>query len=198
MKADYKIPFRINDKGLVEFEIDYRPSFRDWKELHKGKHGYLTYSIVESHAEFYQHKYYRGYLLDPYAAACYDGDTAKAHRELKEKYLFVECNDPAQVPKRVRARAREYYERFQVKETGQVLTMMVGYTPSTGDITRKEFRDYILKVEEFVRDKIAVTQEGLSWRIRAMGAPDDTSMLFVPEASGDAAASQIQPDEGRP
>ena len=117
----------------------------------EGKAFEATVEPAKQSAAWYQHKYYRGYLLEAIAAESFTGDTDEAHWFLKDKFLKYPATSWADIPQKHR---KNVYPMFRetVNGDGEIAREMYAYIVSTSAITQAEFKDYIRKVEAFSAD----------------------------------------------
>lgn len=133
-------------------EIKYLDSFKErlaeFKKQNEGKGGEIIVSIFEKDIEYHRHKYYRGFILPEIADAAFDGDQFEAHIAMKRKFMYTAVSRLADIPSKHRGRCIIDQEKI-INAEGKEEIKTVGYMPSMGDISDKEAREYILKVEAF-------------------------------------------------
>ena len=110
----------------------------------------ISVKPVSQDARYWQHKFYRGYLIPAIAAESFDGIEAKAHYELKKMLLFVQVSSWEEIPSKHRDKCTPLLRQTVVD--GEVKDELYAYIPSTANLTKKEFEDYIKKVEVLATD----------------------------------------------
>ena len=134
------------------------------KKLQKYNNHIVEVEIkLKDDAEYWQHKYYRGYLLP--AIANHIGEVPSiVHIYLKYKYLLEIVDNVEQIPKKYLtkgiyvAKARDIISmKLQCAEyiAGTIIVhddndIITGYIPSLATIDKGEFNDYILQCESFL------------------------------------------------
>jgi hypothetical protein len=151
-RTEIEVPFRIDSGGSVHYLKDYKDMLNEFRDFNRNKKGVVIYRIDPETTQHYQHKYYRGYLVPPLARESFSDDESDAHDYLKEKFLFFPVKKTSDIPEKYRSRCNKYYHYTFDKETGEEKRTIVGFTPSTGDLTKDEFKQYIKKVELFIND----------------------------------------------
>lgn len=116
--------------------------------------------------EYWQHKYYRGYLLPAIADAMGERDTSKVHLFLKAKYLMQSVTDVGEIPKS-KLRRGIYAANLQdvismsipltTYVTGAVIVSdrdgnLCGYIPSLALVTFEEMKNYIYDCEKWLTE----------------------------------------------
>jgi len=157
--------FRIQN-GQFIFLNRNEDDFQQFLKDNEGKRGVREYRIEEDSVKHSQHKYYRGYLIPPIARECFDGDEYRTHLEMKKIFLFRDVRDYGEIPEKHKARCIPIW---RTNPDGEEI--IIGYLPSTGDVTRKEMNEYILNVEQFSFEMAmnAIPPEGIEIRNRAFG-----------------------------
>ena len=135
--------FRIQKGEIINTNVN-NDELQKFIEANEGKQGTREYRIEGESVKHSQHKYYRGYLIPPIARECFDNDEYRAHIEMKKMFLFRDCGSYEKIPPKLRGRC---IPMWRVNPDGEEI--LVGYLPSTGDITKKEMDEYILVVEKF-------------------------------------------------
>ena len=135
--------FRVQ-KGQFVFLNRNIDDFQKFLEDNEGKKGVREYRIEEEDVKYYQHKYYRGYLIPPIAKECFDNDEYRAHVEMKKMFLFMDIQDYEKIPVKLKARCIPIWKNL---DTGE--DILIGILPSTGDLSKNDMREYMLKVENF-------------------------------------------------
>lgn len=130
-------------------------------------------------AAYYQHKYYRGYLL-PSIAETIGETTDKVHLYLKTKYLMQTIANVDEIPK------KHLHRGIYVADIVSLINMEIGlskyvtgciivtennticgYVPSLATVTYKEMKDYILQCETFMHEiGGSINAEGVEMRNR--------------------------------
>lgn len=139
--------------GKPQWGGNFKASFSQLIEdkENQGKPFEVSIKPVSLDAAYYQHKYYRGHLLKAIADESFDGIEAKAHWYFKDLFLKVQVSSWDEIPKKHQRGCTPIHREF-TREDGEVFTRIVAYIPSTADLTRKEFKEYIEKIERFVAD----------------------------------------------
>jgi hypothetical protein len=136
-----KIVFTVDDfmKKLGEFALNF-----------EGQWGEAYFEIVDS-VQYFQHKYYRGYLL-PEVAYLYSETEDYTHNWiLKPEFLFFSLpdGDVKKIPNKHLKNCR-IITRMEKENHGpdaKEIEVVKGYIPSTAVLTFDEMKDYIIKVE---------------------------------------------------
>lgn len=131
--------FKITESGKFEYSGEYQKALEIFKRSNPGREGILTYTIKSGNVEYWQHKYYRGYLLPQIADFSFDGELDKAHEYLKEQFLFIKC-DQSEIKHN---KINKYFYQVDGKQ------IFIGYTPSTSELKVEEMNDFIRRVEAF-------------------------------------------------
>lgn len=140
-----RILFTIKD-GKIEYVDWDKDTFEEFKRINEGKTGILTLEIIKSEIEYYQLKYYWGYLVKPLAMQSFDNDSEKAHWFLKERFLFYKCDNEDEIPSSHRKRCAKYFYNVDGKN------IFIGYVRSLSTLKHDEMDEYILKVENYLMD----------------------------------------------
>jgi len=139
----------IDLKSKIEFarvlngqlSVEQREKLNTFCVHYNGKEIHISYEVIDR-ALYYQHKYYRGFLLLDVSEACGERDLEYVHEKiLKRQFLYFDIYDISQIPK---------YHRKDVQIYLSSDNVVVGYVPSTGVLTFEEMKTYILKVENFL------------------------------------------------
>ena len=167
--------FKIQGGKLVFLNPENPPELQELIEQNEGRRGVREIRIEEDSVKYSQHKYYRGYLIPPIARGCFDGDEFKAHIEMKKRFLCREVHEYAEIPRKRQGRCIPIWK---ITPDGEEL--LIGYLPSTGDLTEREMREYIILVEQFSFDMAmnAIPEEGIPVRNAAFGYDPGQSSLF--------------------
>jgi hypothetical protein len=161
MKDSINLPAYIN-KNVIQYENpNYVDIINAFKTQHDGEYIEVTFS-VKSGVFYFQHKYYRGYLLPSIAEAYGEKDLDKVHISLKRSYLFQECKHINEIPKKHFKKGYIVISADALRNmdfghltwqyiTGVIIVhdndVIIGYIPSTSSIKSEEMRGYILKCE---------------------------------------------------
>ena len=142
MKKQYKLKTRaeIIDGSISYQSIKDRDKLRDFLRSSEGHSIDITIEIADS-PEYFQHKYYRGYLVPDVAFNSSEVDNDYIHELLKKRFLFKHVSELKEIPNKYRKRCIRYVNQE---------SELIGYTPSTANLTYKEMKEYILKVEMFL------------------------------------------------
>jgi hypothetical protein len=154
-----KSTFQIIGGRIAYSNKDFEKEFAQMKENHEGEHGEVIFEIIDQ-VRYFQHKYYRGFLL-PDVAFFFCEDEYYVHEvELKQRFLFREVmnNDWENIPSKYRGKCRIVMQD----------DIVIGYIPSTGALTYQEMKDYILQVENLLFNQ----QEGHLRKGEATGYRD--------------------------
>ena len=93
---------------------------------------------------YHQHKFYRGELLPSIADAIGEKDLQYVHIfVLKKEFLYIDVDSFDQIPKKYRSKAFVFYQELENKRVD-----VVGFVPSTSDLTKEEFDDFIKKCDD--------------------------------------------------
>jgi hypothetical protein len=135
-----------------------------------GKAGEITITLVDEGPRYYQHKYYRGYLLPAIADESYSGDRDQAHTELKKMFLMQPATGWNDIPKKHRSRCSVIYVR-EITDDGEVTDVIRGYVPSTSRLNKKDMAEYILKIEALCAEygiHISLPTAAIEYRRKAL------------------------------
>lgn len=139
MKNKIKLDAVINENRIVYLD-SYNEKINDFKLANEGHKVAVTIEIADS-PEYYQHKYYRGYLLPDVTFNESEVDADYVHDFiLKPMFLKRKVNDHREIPKKYWGHCRVLMQ----------WTDVVGYIPSTGKLTYREMREYIENVELYL------------------------------------------------
>ena len=149
-KSKFKFNTIIAENQFIDFSVNNESELKEFKKINHGKQVDVTIEIADT-VQYYQHKYYRGYVLDAIAKAQGELDLDYLHEfVLKDQFLFFEVNDIKEIPKRHYKRCRITY-REVIQPDGEIITKITGYVPSTSVLNFEEMLEYILKCEA-IRD----------------------------------------------
>lgn len=141
-----EISFKI-EHNEIKYLSDVVKLLRDLKLDNEGKHGLATFEISDD-VKFWQHKYYRGELLEFFAINM--GITKdEAHLFFKDKFLKYDLMEYEEIPVKYRARAKEVVKVALDNETGEQTFLSRYYIPSMGDLNYKDAAEYIRQCELF-------------------------------------------------
>lgn len=135
------------ENGIVNYNTEnWKEKFEKFKKQNELKNIAMTVEVVDTPMHFL-HKYYRGYLLPALADAMGEVSQAHLHLALKKEFLSIPLDNDTKNIKSKHASRCNIYIREIVDEHGEVKAFVDCYTPSTGDITHKEMKDFIVKCE---------------------------------------------------
>ena len=102
---------------------------------------------------YHQHKYYRGTLLPDIADAMGEKDLQYVHIfVLKKEFLYIDVDSFDQIPAKYRSKAFVFYRelnKFNNKSVeSETRVEVIGFVPSTSDLTKLEFDEFIKKCED--------------------------------------------------
>lgn len=121
--------------GHLEFDMNQDTRF--FFENNDGKDVAISIKLGGDSVAFWQHKFYRGFLLPCVANESYSDNEQLAHFSMKKMFLLRYCNGIADIPK-------EYIERAILIAAGDDI---MAYIPSTGDLSYQDMAKFILDVE---------------------------------------------------
>lgn len=167
--------FKVQRGNIVFLNDPHPPELQKLIEKNEGRRGVREIRIEEDSVAYHQHKFYRGYLIPPIAEAAFDGDEFQAHIEMKKRFLFREIHEYGEIPRKHQSRCIPVW---RITPDGE--EVLIGYLPSTGDLTKDEMRDYIQRVEKFSDEMgmYALTGEGIEARNMAYGHDSGQGELF--------------------
>jgi hypothetical protein len=148
-----------------------REALAEYCKAHNGKSGEISIVLADETPRYFQHKYYRGYLLPAIADESFSGDREIAHAELKKILLQQPVSGWEEIPKKHRARASVIFIR-SVLDAGEVHDLVRGYIPSTACLSVKEMAEYILKVEALCAEygiQVSLPNVAAEYRRKALG-----------------------------
>lgn len=141
-----EISFKIENNEIT-YLGDVVKLIKELKLDNEGKQGLATFEISDD-VKFWQHKYYRGELLEFFALNM--GITKdEAHQFFKEKFLKCDLMEYEEIPSKYRARAKEVIKVALDNTTGEQTLLSRYYIPSMGDLNYKDAADYIRQCELF-------------------------------------------------
>jgi hypothetical protein len=135
----------------------------------ENREGEIIIDFKEKDVRWYQHKYYRGYVLPPIAEKAFNGRLRRAHLEMKRQFLYVPICDLDDIPEKHMDKCI-IDSTITKDENGNKTTTINGYLPSMGSITHKEAAEFILKCEAFLFEFLegAIEREGVAYRDGAL------------------------------
>ena len=146
---------------ITNGKIDTAPLQREAQQ-HDGKNFVITFEIADG-VQYFQHKYYRSCVL-PALADCY-GESNKQYLHdyvVKPEYFYQKTGEyfiPVEgydaIPKKHQARSRKI-EIYTPEEK----IAIIGYIPSTSNMTQKEMRSYILWCENLLCNFMGGAMDG--------------------------------------
>lgn len=150
---------KIKD-GHIKYIDDFPGMVNQIKndKKYQNREGEIMIEFKEQDVEYYQHKYYRGFLLPDIADTAFDGKKRRAHIEMKRMFLYFDVNNEDDIPAKHFGRCILDYERYKLAD-GKIVHNLRGYMPSMGDITKKEAKEFILKVENFAFTDLQIGYE---------------------------------------
>jgi hypothetical protein len=184
-----KIIGRIKIKdGKIKYLDNFLDQIAEIKKVDgiEGREGEMIIDFKEKDVRWYQHKYYRGYILPPIAEKAFNGRLRRAHLEMKRQFLYMPIHDLDDIPEKHMDRC--VIDTVTIKnENGQSETIINGYMPSMAKITQKEAADFILKCEAFLFEFLegAIEKEGAAYRDGALMIKRDEKEI-MPEMFEDA------------
>jgi hypothetical protein len=160
----------INNNRICYRNNKFREEIEKFKKKNEGKKILIQFKIADT-PEFFQHKYYRGYLLPDITRALGEMDQEYVHRYiLKKQFLFKEMkelNKISMIPQKYRAKCVMYTAK--VKKDNKEFDVVYGYSPSIADLTFREFYDYIIQCEHLffidLNSHIGVNKSGEQFEI---------------------------------
>jgi hypothetical protein len=160
-------------KGMVE-QIKADPKLQ-------GKYAEISIEFKEQGVKYFRHKYYRGYLLPDIANAAYDGRIRKAHIELKRMFLYTLISDVYEIPEKHYPGVIIDFRESRMAD-GEIKTNPVGYLPSTGKLTDKEMKQFIMKVENFAFSDLHIDyKEGSAGAVARSEAYHEPEEILKPD-----------------
>lgn len=163
-KIDLSFEADIKNRTIHYHSRNYKEQIEKLKEENEGRLLEVNFKIIDGPA-YYCHKYYRGYLLPEITSAYGERDQAKVHMILKRDFLYmnIESGQIADIQKKyVRQGIYLISEEkifnlineniyFSLIRGCVIVTNtqgdLKGFIPSTADITHKDMKEFILKVE---------------------------------------------------
>lgn len=140
-QSTLRLTANIVQGSLLYSDPDYRKKLKEFKAVNEG---FSCDVIFESHdnVRYWQHKYYRGFILPIIAEAQGEKDIDYLHEFiLKERFLRFKVEDWRDIPSRHRAGCRLMMKDDKV----------IYYVPSCAVLNYKEMREFILNTEA-IRD----------------------------------------------
>ena len=98
---------------------------------------------------YHQHKFYRGTLLPDIADAMGEKDLQYVHIfVLKKEFLYIDVDNFNGIPAKYRSKAFVFYREIEnFNNVSDKRVEVVGFVPSTSDLTKEEFDEFIKKCE---------------------------------------------------
>ena len=178
-KNELKLTFTIDNGTIKYHSTDYKSQLDEFKKLNDFKKGEVIFSILDG-PEYWQHKYFHGYVLPSIADAQGEKDLSYLKEYvLKQEFLFTPVDHPKDIPSRHRSRAR-IIQRELVDESGEVTIKIIGYVPSTTTLTYDEMKTFIVKCES-IRDNLIdweMPKEAMEYRKLAFDIDIDQGEMF--------------------
>jgi len=135
---------RVNGKSKLGINpSDFYKGFPD------NCNGIITIEDIDN-VKFFQHKYYRGELLE-YCALNSGMTKEECHGYFKSQYLCFRLADGEKIPSKYSRRAK-IYVRETVNVDGETIEQAYKYIPSMGDLSYQDAAKYIQQVELFAVD----------------------------------------------
>lgn len=132
---------RVNGKS----KLGINPS-DFYKGLPDNCNGIITIEDIDN-IKFFQHKYYRGELLE--FCALNSGSTKEeCHEYFKSQFLCFRLADGEKIPLKYSRRAK-IYVRETVNADGETIEQAYKYIPSMGDLSYQDAAKFIQQVELF-------------------------------------------------
>ena len=132
---------RVNGKSKLGINpSDFYKGFPD------NCNGIITIEDIDN-VKFFQHKYYRGELLE-YCALNSGMTKEECHGYFKSQYLCFRLADGEKIPSKYSRRAK-IYVRETVNVDGETIEQAYKYIPSMGDLSYQDAAKYIQQVELF-------------------------------------------------
>ena len=179
-KNEIKFIFSIENGVIKYHDHDFKVKLDEFKKRNNIKKGEVVFTILDG-PEYFQHKYFHGYVLPSIADAQGEKDLSYLKEYvLKQEFLFVAVNDLREIPARHRARAR-IIQRETVDVNGEITVRIIGYVPSTTTLTFDEMKAFIVKCEE-IRDGLIdweMPEEARQYRNAAFGIDINQAGLFL-------------------
>ena len=162
MKKKARSTFQIIGGKINYHNPDFENDFQDMKLDNEGTWGECVYEIVDK-AQYFQHKYYRGFVLPDITFAMGEISQDNIHIELKKEFLFRKVDGNYEsIPKKHRSRC------IIVTQVADIVDEIVGYIPSTANLTYNEMKEFIDKCEHrlFVdlQDTFREQREAMEYR----------------------------------
>lgn len=162
---NFKLTGKIQN-GKIDYFENNMSNYNQFKADNEGKNVDVTIEIMDR-PEYYQHKYYRGGLLPAIAEASGEHNVHIQHILLKYDFLFRKEEIPSNIPKKYYTHGiyTIHEHRFNnvmlfkipckyIKGIMMVLKLydsglekLIGYIPSTADLTYDEMKQYIKQCE---------------------------------------------------
>lgn len=136
-----KIYAHATGEAWLYYDRGASEKIRKFMDSHDGQDVDIIYEAHDG-VQYFQHKYYRGYVLTAIAEAQGEKDVDYLHEfVLKQEFLKIPVNDWRDIPPRHRKGARVIMDGEKV----------VAYVSSTACLNYEEMKAYILRCED-IRD----------------------------------------------
>jgi hypothetical protein len=161
-------------EGTMEMDSElFAKKMKSFLKSAEGHDVSVTYEVVDT-PEYWQHKYFHGYLLRDIAEAQGEVDLwYLKHMVLKSKFLFHIVGAHDEIPSRYKKNCR-IITNIVPDETNGEHEIIVGFIPSLADLTYDDMRDFIIKCEFLLFEDLqghlgcgSNKQEALDFRRRA-------------------------------
>lgn len=150
---ELKIPFKVFHGQFGFSTRDMDQLIADFIKFNEGKEGEIIYKIIERDTQYYQQKWYHGFLIPPIATESYSGNRFETHIRLKEMFLVRSVSSFSDIPRKYQSRAIPVYDIFYSDDLIEPKKVLVGYIPSTKNLTEAEMGKFILDVENFIAEE---------------------------------------------
>jgi len=139
--------FEIDQNGVMQFSNTALKRLDKFRNANILKNGEVTLEIVDR-PEYYQHKFYRKWILEPIAEAQGEKDLGYLHEFIiKKEFLYFEINDLRDIPEKHRRRCRVLTKEVDGENEGEKVEKVVAYIPSTAILTFEEMKKFIEQTE---------------------------------------------------
>lgn len=173
MKVEGEIRFH---NGRISYMDNFEKRLKALceNEANNGKLGIIRVEIVDKIIQYHRHKYYRGYLIPAIAIEAFDGNERKAHMEMKRQFMYYHVTSLDQIPEKHIERCIIEFDNV-MDANGEIIRVPSGYMPSMANITDKEARAYLEKVEALAIQDLQVSwdeeeeKQALYHRNKALG-----------------------------
>lgn len=143
--------------------------FQEFKRMNDGAFITVIYEAQDA-VQYFQHKYFHGYVLPQIAEAMGDKDLPHVKEfVLKEQGLMYRVDSLRDIPRKHAVRCR-IISREYVDEDGEIKSRVVGYVPSTSVVGYKRMKEFIEWCES-IRDGL------IDWSILEKNKSDYDEMM---------------------